>query len=277
MRRNAITRIIIFSVIIVVLLGILATALVFGILTVNLDIGSSGYTTVETSEVSLSPADIRNIDIEWAAGSIDIQSADVDAITFREDEEDQRMVWKQKGDTLEICYSEPVIHIGFFSYSSKDLTITVPEDWLCDQLTLDVASTDISLQAFKANEVELNSASGESEFQNCEIDSLEIDTASGSIHYDGTLNALDCDAASANFIGEFLNVPRRIQMDSASGDLDISLPDNCGFRVTMDALSGKFDSDFPAVYTGNSYVYGDETCLIDFDGVSGSININRAE
>ena len=65
-------------------------------------------------------------------------------------------------------------------------------------------------------------------------------------------------------------------MDSASGDLDISLPENAGFRVTIDALSGKFHSDFPATQNGNSYFYGNEACIIDFDGASGNVRIRKA-
>lgn len=280
MKRNATTRIIIYSIIIVILLGILLTGLGIGFFMVNFDFDGSGYSTAEQSEVSLSPSDIRNIEIEWASGKIDIQAADTDTITFYESgkyEENQQMVWKQNGDTLIISYSKPTVHFGFFSYSDKDLKVTVPKDWHCDQLSLDVASADLSLEALSANEVDLSTASGECEFLSCTIDDLEIDTASGSIYYQGSLNTLDCDAASSDFTGEFSNVPYRIQMDSASGDLDITLQDNCGFHVTMDALSGKFYSDYPAVYTGDHYIYGNEACDIDFDGVSGSIKIRRPE
>lgn len=50
---------------------------------------------------------------------------------------------------------------------------------------------------------------------------LNIDTASGSIRYTGTLEMLDCDAASATVNAVFSNVRRKIDMDSMSDDITI--------------------------------------------------------
>lgn len=280
MKRNAIARIVIFSIIIVLLLGILGTGLGIGMFMIDLDISNSDYTTAQTSTVLFSPEEINNIQIEWASGNIDIQAGDVDAIQVTESgsyREQNAMAYKQSGDTVYIIYQEPSIQIGFFSVTSKDLTVTVPRNWVCDTLTMDVAAADVTVDTISAKHVGIATASGDYRFASCAIDDLDIDTASGSIEYEGTLNSLDCDAASGRFVGVFSNTPRSIQMDSASGDLDITLPADTGFRVNMDALSGHFDSDFPTSVVNGSYICGDGACEIEFDGVSGGIRIRKGE
>ena len=279
MRNNAITRIIVFSIVIVILLGILLAGLGFGMFMVHFGTSASSH-SVGSEGGSFYGDDIRNLNIEWAAGNISIESADTDYITFSEEgrinAKTDQMIWEQHGNTLTIRYSEPTVKIGVFSSSPvKNLTIIVPEDWSCDQLDLEAASADLQIQELEANKVEISTASGNCDLINCMISDLDVDTASGSVHYTGWLDTLDCDAASAGFEGIFTNTPSKIAMDSVSGDLDLTFPEGCGFRVNMDALSGEFYSDLNVQYDGSRYTYGDQKCIIEFDGVSGSVQIRE--
>lgn len=272
MRKNAILRIVLYSLVILLLTGILLTGL--GIGTFSFSLGQDSQNYIEgsgTADASM----IRKVQIQWASGNIHLETADIETIQFTESGSGDPMVYEIKGDTLIIRYRRPAFSIGFISYANKDLTVTIPLDWNCEDLELEVASADIKINNWMIDECSLETASGECSFSNCNVKSLNIDAASGSIRYTGSLNTLDCDAASANFIGNFTNVPTSLEMDSASGDLDISLPENAGFRVTIDALSGKFHSDFPATQNGNCYFYGNEACIIDFDGASGSVRIRK--
>lgn len=278
MKRNAVARIVIFSIVIVILLGILFTGLGIGMFMVNLDFSDSDYTTAQTATVLFPLDEVKNIDIEWASGEITIQPGDVDAIHVTESGSNdvQPMSYRQSGDTLYIRYSDVSFKLGFFSTASKDLTVTVPRNWVCEEISMEVASADVTVTELNARQFHVDTASGDYDFISCAIEDLDIDTASGSIEYEGTLNTLDCDAASGRFVGVFTNTPSVIDMNSASGDLDITLPADTGFRVSMDALSGSFNSDFPASVTnGQSYVYGDGACEITFDGASGGIRIRK--
>lgn len=274
MRKNAIVRIVIYSLVILLLTGILLTGLGIGAFSFSLGLDSQNY--IEGSGTADAHM-IRRIQIQWASGNIHLETADTETIQFSESGSGEPMVFEIKGDTLLIRYSRPSFSIGFISYANKDLTVTVPLDWNCEDLELEIASAGISINNWTIDECSLDTASGECTFSNCNVNTLNIDAASGSIRYTGSLNALDCDAASANFTGSFTNIPQKLEMDSASGDLDISLPENAGFRVTIDALSGKFHSDFPATQNGNSYFYGNEACIIDFDGASGNVRIRKAD
>lgn len=232
--------------------------------------GSTGSAGVDT---------IREIKIEWISGSVTIEPGDVQEITFLESgngTDKYEMVWKQSGDELVIQYSKDSSIAGFglhFGDGSKDLTVTVPRGWVCDSLELDTASTDLIVRDMIIREMEIDSASGTAKFENCTVSSLDVDTASGDVTFTGSLNELDFEAASASFTGVLENVPDKVKMDSMSGGLTLTLPEDAGFTVSLDAMSSDFSSDFPTVKKNKSYVCGDGHCKIDVDAMSGDVSI----
>lgn len=228
---------------------------------------------------SADPVAIREIKIEWISGSVTIEPGDVQEITFLESgngTDKYEMVWKQSGDELVIQYSKDSGIAGFglhFGDGSKDLTVTVPRGWVCDSLELDTASTDLTVRDMIIREMEIDSASGTAKFENCTVSSLDVDTASGDVTFTGSLNELDFEAASASFTGVLENVPDQVNMDSMSGDLTLTLPEDAGFTVSLDAMSSDFSSDFTTVKKNKSYVCGDGHCKIDVDAMSGDVSI----
>ena len=276
MKRNAVARIIVYSLILVVLVSVLVCGIAAGTFAFRVDYDSETY-TIGSGEV---PAwEIKDIEIEWASGDITIQVADIDTISFYEsgDQSAPPMVYRQEGDTLTIQYQAPQVFIGFGSSPSKDLVLTVPQDWYCHNLSIDAASADVFLNRLNANEAELNMASGESHMTDCNFVSLELDSASGEVYYSGKLTTLDCNTASGNIIATLLNVPSSINFDGASADLELTLPADAGFSVEMDTLSGSFHSDFATTQHDSRYIYGDGACQIDVSGISGSITIHKSE
>lgn len=287
MKTNAIVRIVLFSLAILVLLGILAAGLGIGMFMFQgdpvLNFSSESHIADGTisSVGSVNASEIRELEIEWTAGSVTIQPAEnTDQITFSETEQTEdkyRMVWKQSGNKLSIEFCETQVFFGISFDKAKDLVITVPQDWVCSELSLDVASADLEVTDLTIQEVEFSGASGICTFDNCHLEKLDVDTASGDVEFYGTLQQLDCDAASANCTIELTNVPRHIEMDTASGDLDLTLPEDCGFTVTMDAMSSDFTSEFPTTTANGKHVYGDGSCRINVDAASGDVIIRKGQ
>lgn len=292
MKPNAIIRIVLFSLAILVLLGLLLAGLAFGLFmhdtdsfthsttseVTNLPIASDGTTTQGAADAD----QIRNLNIEWVSGSIVIQpDANTTDITISEtyvDNTKNQMVYKQSGNTLEIQYCKDSISFPSFGINvdfSKDLIITVPADWVCENLNIDAASANVIVNDLTIGKVEFDGASGTCNFVNCNVDQLDIDGASGDVKFSGTLNVLDFDGASAGCYLEVTNVPDQISMDGMSGDLDLTLPENCGFTVSIDAMSSDFHCDFPTTMSDGDYVYGDGSCRISFNGMSGDLTIRK--
>lgn len=282
MKQSAILRIVIYSVVILLLLALLLTGLGIGVFMVNFDSGNSDVSTIGSSG-QVSADEIRDIEIEWAAGSITMVPGDTDQITFHEEgdiRENEQMVWRQSGDKLILQYSAKKKIWGIFLgslNSTKDLTITVPRYWNCGELHIDAASADIDATEFTADIAELDTASGQCDFIDCHFGELDVDTASGEVFYRGSLNTLDCDAASASITAVLNNVPQRIDVDTASGDVDLTLPENADFSAELDTVSGSFVTDFNTTHQGARHISGTGTCQIDMDSASGDLTIRKAK
>lgn len=291
MKNNAIIRIVLFSIAIVVLLGILLSGLAFGFF--MYDRNSIVTNTYENQDLPLASdgtiaqgavdaAQIRNLEIEWVAGSITIEpDEDTTQIIISESgitNAKYQMVYGRSGDTLEIQYCKDSIRFPSFGISaelSKDLVITVPAGWICDTLEIDAAAASVNVCDLTINEVDFDGASGACNFNNCAVGEIDMDTASGDVDFSGTLDVLNFDGASANCSILVSNVPRQIDIDTASGDLELYLPDECGFSCDMTTLSGSFSSDFAATMQNGYHVYGDGGCHITVDAMSGDVCVRK--
>lgn len=222
-------------------------------------------------------ADIQEIEIDWVSGNIRLVPANVSHIEVSESGKDTSkypMICQQDGRTLKIEYCKNTTFGDLKNLKfSKDLNILVPMDWSGRALKVDAASAKLSVQDLTIQEVDIDTASGACQFHSCTVDTLDIDTASGDIYFEGSLNRLDCDSASAGVQAVLDNVPYEIDIDTASGGLELFLPEDAGFSVKMDTMSGKFDSTLTYTTKNGRYVRGNGACSIDMSSMSGSVTI----
>ncbi len=311
MKNSAITRIILFSVITVLLIGILGVG-IWAHYVPNLfdKVKTKEHTHGDTTTINAPethspttdgtptaapsstpdgagsvsgavPAEqVLDLEILWVAGSVTIQPGDTQEITFSETGSDDRpMVWRQEDNKLVIQFMEgnPKMFGQWVGNGSKDLTITVPRDWQPRELEIDSVSANIHISDLTVGELEMDSVSGVCELENCVVDSLSADSVSGNIRFTGSLGELDCSTVSASCVIVTAQVPREIELDCMSGDVELTLPENAGFSVKMDGLKHNITSDFPITETNGVYISGDGSCQISMDSVSGDLTIHQAE
>lgn len=285
MKRNALIRIILWSLVIAIL-----TSLMIGVgfgFSFNRshrsedffsDANSTRHPSVQ-GHITPPASQIRELDIEWISGDIKICTGNTDRITVEENgatDDKYAMVIRQDEDSLEIRFSREEHNIiGLHNIPEKDLTITVPADWYCEALEIETASASVEIYDLKISNVEFSGASGTCEFDNCDVGLLDIGTASGDVRFVGSLNILDCDAASADVYAVLSNVPSRLELDTMSGDLDVTLPKDAGFTLSMDALSERLDTDFETSSKDGKLLCGDGACRIRIDALSGDVTIRK--
>lgn len=283
MKGNAIVRIVIYSVAIVALLGILLSAtaanLYFTTSVVQTEVPAPTAASREINQYDFT-TQIQNIEIDWVAGSVTIHPSDSLSNIIVEErspaESQHNMVVKQSGQTLKIEFAEDHVKFDLFSNNkvvNKDLVIRVPKNWNCNNLEIDAAATDVNIQDLTIRELDFDGASGNLILDNCNITDLDIDTASGDVEFTGILENLDFDAASAKFYGEFFENPRNLKMDSMSGDLELVLPEDAGFELNKDTVSGSFDTDFTFGKHNDLYICGDGNCKINVSAMSSDVSI----
>lgn len=276
---SAVIRIVIFGILIVVMIAaLLGTYFGISVLSYASDAVINDGTLASSGSVSADQ--IRDIEIQWVSGSITIEKGDTENIQFSETsglDEDQKLVWKQSGDRLIIQFSKPtsfsIISFGSFSDFSKDLVVTVPNDWVCDELDIDSVSARIDVTAIQANEIDLVNVSGSCSFESCVARQFISETVSGSVYYEGQLDELDFNTVSADCTAALSNSPSEIELEGVSGDLTLVLPADCGFTVSLDSVSGDFSSDYATTSSNSRHIYGDGSCKISADSVSGDIRI----
>ena len=259
MKRNAITRIIIFSVLIFVLLAALIFGLVADSFHFSFSFGGNNGTYVD-GKMSIASSSIENIHINWAAGSVSIQVADTNEITFSEVMPSgckHIMTYEITGKTLELNYNKSHNIINNVSIPEKDLIITVPKDWNGGKLELNGASLDIKLE-------------------NISVKTLELNGASCNLQFTGYVDAVQINGASTHSQLTCLNRVSDIEINGASCDLNLVLPKDCGFVLEMDGLSCNLHTDLPGTSADGKTRYGDGHCKISANGMSCDVTIAAA-
>lgn len=275
MKANAIARIIIWSLVLILCLGALLTLL-------GRERGEAPAETMAVTEPLLDITEVgdcvEKLSIAWTSGSITLEPGDVHNVLIQESpvtDPKYAMVCTQDGDTLTIRYQNSGVPLSIGGSLKKDLTITVPRDWTGKQLKVDMSSADLTLREVSIDRVEVKSASGTTTAENCTMEELELDTSSGGLQYTGRLGKLDVDGASANVTARLLNVPESVELEAASGGMELYLPEDAGFTAKLDTMSGEFLSDFETTQEGKRYTCGDGSCKIDADTMSGNLEIRK--
>lgn len=257
MKANAIARIVLYSILALLLIGILLVGIAADDLMFQL--GDPNGTVVE-NEGYVDAANVKAFEIDWAAGSINIVIADTDKITFQEtapENSKYKMTYEVSGNTLKLSYGQPTISFGIGSIPNKDLVITVPRDWVCEELEIDGASLDINLQDLT-------------------IGKIDLDGASCNLNFTGSLEKMEADGAAQKITLVCGNRISSIDIDGASCDLNLTLPKDCGFLLEMDGLSCDLYTELPGTSTNGQTVYGDGHCKINVDGVSCDVTITES-
>lgn len=259
MKTNAIVRIILYSLVLVLLLGILAAGLMVDFSGFGFRTGGELANELD-SEIRFDAESISKISIDWAAGDIKL-IADNDsnmAVTPGRTNDQYPITYELHGDTLKLSYTNASVGIFTGSIPAQDLTIRVPADWICQELEIDGAAVELTIE-------------------NVSIGTLDIDGAACLVDLQGSVAHLDCDGAACELTLECDSVPASIDLDGASCVLKLTLPEECGFRVSMDGLGCSFNSDLPYTVSNGEYLYGDGYCRINADGLSCEITVKSAK
>lgn len=268
-----------------VALALLLAAALFAV--AGLGAGCSGWHLrfggdTETGNAAIAASDVKNIEIDWAAGSVQLHVVDTDSDDIELIEtgsgltKAQEMRWKVSGDTLFIDYGG---WLSCFSWGSKELEIRVPQKHADSfgLVSIDGASGYYNVTGIGCDRLDVDLASGELAAASFVTGALDIDVASGKAHADGVVSdAIRAHAASGRIeIVGHTQCPRSIDADMASGTIAVSVPENDGFTAYVDKASGSFESQFEVSQRGNVYVYGNGAANFDIDMASGRFILGK--
>ena len=291
-----VVKIILCALVVLLLAGALVWAIgLDGIPVISLG-GSSdkNYTVCDASGELRLTEEIRGLDIDWSSGNIDIKTHDGKDIIVREtaqDNENNRLRYRVENGTLYIRQRKSGF-IVFGINKGKDLEILLPEGQY-ELIELDVASAEISLRDIQADRLDVDSASGDLEAYGCDFSFVEFDSASGSLDLDssnvgkfemdtasggaklsGQVESVSFDSASGDLTIVSSVAPRQIDMDTASGCADITIPADSEFTADLDSASGSMNVNGFSCNSGKGrYTCGNGSAYYEFNSASGDVTI----
>ena len=314
-KTSAIIRIISWSVVAVVLTVFLILGLLGSWNTTLFPLGNLSHTTSggwsypESSKYTAGPANlpadkIKNIKVNWLDGSITLTAGAVSQVTVKETSSrkltsQEQLHYYLKGDTLLIQYRGATKNIfsGFGNSLSKKLEIQIPKKYAASfrEIVVDGVSSDLSLENLKAKKLYLDSVSGDITLKNIKTDTLTADTTSGSldstalivttsaftnttsgsVSLEGTINDIQHDSVSGDLRVLSDICPQKIQADTTSGSILINIPDNPGFTLDYDTVSGDIHTDFPATGSDSHLTYESGQNHFRIETTSGDITVRK--
>ena len=186
---------------------------------------------------------------------------------------------------------------AFLQISSVNGDVHIDSGLEAEQLTVKTASGDLEGENLCCRQMLFKSASGDlradgnweklcTETLSGDIDlsgqavQLQAGTASGDIQFSGTVQNVQADSASGDLILECTTLPERAQLQSKSGDVELSVPDGAGFSLQYSVVSGDMESEFPLVGAvggkSGSAVYLDGSgSTFHLSSVSGDIALRK--
>lgn len=116
----------------------------------------------------------------------------------------------------------------------------------CQELIFHSASGDLYAKGVSSRTVVAETASGDVDLTGG-FASVKIGTASGDVRLTGHSQEIRCSSASGDVEADLYEVPQQLNVNSKSGDCEITIPGGEGFTLQFSTVSGEVDSDFQLV------------------------------
>lgn len=233
--------------------------------------------------------------------------------------DDDRLNVSTSGGTLRIRWSEKHLFSLFGAkHAAKSLSVQLPRSMALASLTCRSVSGDVTLTGCSADQLTAGSTSGAVSLQgvtaaalsadtvsgaltlehttasaNADVTTtsgemtltafsapaLLIETTSGAVSLSGRVDSLTGSSVSAPLTAELTRCPAELSIQSVSGGVTLTLPENDGFYLDYSTVSGALHSDFPltgGLAKSGKALYGDGGSRFSVSTTSGAITLKKA-
>lgn len=307
MKRNAIARIIIWSVTAFILIGVLSSAIIFKnnwlsqLTNKGISFGTMGSKYLDSEKYTVGGGsvvdDVDSLEINWVDGKINVEAYDGDTVEISEtsvkDSDDELRYYCNNGKLI-IQYRVSGVSFGVTKSLKKELTVKIPASAAAglNELKIDSSSADISVSGMSfTKQLELDNVSGSIRLSNVKAaktdidnvsgrikaeyfvtDSLSVDTISGDAEFKGEIGKIESDSVSGELKVESAIMPISADCESVSGNISFKLPDE-GITLEFDSVSGDISGNVGFVKKGEKRFYRNGGAEFIIDTTSGDFNI----
>lgn len=291
MRRNAIARIVIWSLVAVLLTSLLVVGISSSpssFFTGDWSFGIIGETYKNSALYNVGGGTVtdefQSIKVNWTNGKINIEAYDGEDTVISETEvaeKENKLRWRVEDGVLKIQQMAAGMRFGLKQTPKKTLTVKIPSNVAegLKAVTSDSVSAEVTITGISASDkIEIDTVSGGANLKNIKTEKLDIDTVSGSIKAAGEFTELESDSVSGDVTVSSATPLKKLDCDSTSGNIRLTIPKNSGFTLKADTVSGDISCGLPAVSESkNRRVCGDGSADFETETVSGDLIITSAE
>jgi len=291
MKRNAIARIIIWSLVAVLLTSLLVVGISSSpssFFTGDWSFGIIGETYKNSALYNVGGGTVtdefQSIKVNWTNGKINIEAYDGEDTVISETEvaeKENKLRWRVEDGVLKIQQMAAGMRFGLKQTPKKTLTVKIPSNVAegLKAVTSDSVSAEVTITGISASDkIEIDTVSGGANLKNIKTEKLDIDTVSGSIKAAGEFTELESDSVSGDVTVSSATPLKKLDCDSTSGNIRLTIPKDSGFTLKADTVSGDISCGLPTVSESkNRRVCGDGSADFETDTVSGDLIITSAE
>ena len=291
MKRNAIARIIIWSLVSVLLTSLLVVGISSSpssFFTGDWSSGIIGVSYKNSARYNVGGGTVtdefHSIKVNWTNGKINIEAYDGEDTVISETEvaeKENKLRWRVEDGVLKIQQMAAGMRFGLKQTPKKTLTVKIPSNVAegLKAVTSDSVSAEVTITGISASDkIEIDTVSGGANLKNIKTEKLDIDTVSGSIKAAGEFTELESDSVSGDVTISTATPLKKLDCDSTSGNISLTIPKDSGFTLKADTVSGDISCGLPAVSESkNRRVCGDGSADFETDTVSGDLIITSAE
>ena len=128
----------------------------------------------------------------------------------------------------------------------------------------------------KTDVVDIILTSGRLKGTGMEAGTVDVKVTSGTLDLYGNLENIHTQVTSGTARISTMVLPDQLSAAMTSGNLTISLPDNDGFSITVNKVSGNFSSEFDMAASGNRHTYRSGGPSYQVSCTSGNIHLRKA-
>lgn len=291
MKRNAIARIVIWSLVTVLLTSLLIVGInapPSSFFTGDWSLGIIGVTYKNSALYNVGGGTVtdefHSIKVNWTNGKINIESYDGEDTVISETEvaeKENKLRWRVEDGVLKIQQMAAGMRFGLKKTPKKTLTVKIPSSAAekLKNVNTDSVSAEVNIIGIAASgKIEIDTVSGSAALKSIKTARLDIDTVSGEVNAEGEISELESDSVSGDITVSSAIPLEKLDCDSTSGNIRLTIPKNSGFTLKADTVSGDISCGLPTVSESKKRrVCGDGSADFETDTVSGDLIIKGME
>jgi len=219
---------------------------------------------------------IQQLQIEWLSGSVTVKPYDGSTVQIKEtgaDAPEEQLRWLLSDSKLTVQYAAEG---HYLQLPAKDLTVLVPAGKSFDRISIQSVSAEADLQDIEARQLSLQSTSGDLSAVGS-FHEAEIHTISGEVSFRGVSADIEVETTSGDAAVTLTETPDEFSFDGVSGDLKLWVPENRGFELEHDTVSGSFSCALSTTQTDKNtlrFAGSGPAASLNLETVSGNLTIS---